>query len=90
MSIYQGHQAYREEPLVVLVKASTLVWIPDGHMLLIQGSYDTGDVLSQPEVSLQLLPALWSGGAGQVLSNKLINDGPAHWDDKLGYGPSQF
>ena len=35
-------------------------------------------------LSLQLLPGLWGGGAGQVLSHELINDGPAVWGHKLG------
>ena len=43
-----------------------------------------GDIPPQSELCLQLLSGLRGGGAGQVLSHKLINYGPADWDHKLG------
>ena len=86
LSISQGQQDCREKFLVVVVDASRLGWLPDGHMLSIQGSNGMGDVPSQPKLNLYLLLDPWGGGAGQVLWHEPSNDGPADWDDKLGDG----
>ena len=53
-------------------------------MLAIQGPWGMGDIPPQSKLCLQLLPGLWGGGAGQVLSQKFVNVGPADWDHKLG------
>ena len=44
-------------------------------MLATHGSYGMRDLPPQSELSL--LPALWGGGIGQVLTQKLFYDGPA-------------
>ena len=43
-----------------------------------------GNIPPQFKLSLQLPPGLCGGGAGQVLSQELVNDGPVDWDPKLG------
>ena len=58
-----------------------------GFLILLdtQGPYDMGDIPPQSELSLQLLPDLWGGGAGEVLSYEIINDGPADWTTNLAF-----
>ena len=82
----QGQENYGKEALVFVIVAACFLWLLNGNMLSIQGTYSLGDIPSGSELPIHPFPFIRGIWAVQVFILKFSKDGSADLEDEFADG----
>lgn len=81
LRIYQGHQWYGKETLVVMIQAAASIGLLYGNMLPVQGADSMRDLPTLLKLSSKPFPVIRADGQLEGLIAVALNDGMANlWD----------